>query len=94
MQGNGIVLETLVRDVYHVESGSLLKSLMVATMYQRPNPQLVLTREILMPNATDVTVTYTLISGATLEDWKRNLEETSLMYWKHLRGPKSGAVRS
>jgi len=45
-----------------------------------------------MPNATDATVIYTEISGSTLEDWKRNLEETDWMIWmpvpEHISGRK------
>lgn len=90
MQENVIVLGGWERDVFHVESGLVLRSLTVVTIYQRPRPQLVLTREILMPNATDVTVSYTLISGDTLEDWKRNLEEADLMIWKPVPRPTNG----
>ena len=80
------VLETMERDVLVAEDGSLMRSLMAATIYRLPHttPQLVLTRETLTPNATDVTVSYTVISGDTLEDWKRNLEEADLMIWKPL----------
>ena len=92
MQENGIVLGTLVRPVYHVESGSLLKSLMVVTIYPRPQhtPLCVLTREILTPNATGATVSYTLISGDTFEDWKRNLGAMDSMILKPLTDLKNG----
>jgi hypothetical protein len=87
-------LEILERPVYLADSGTYTKSLMVATLYQRPTPQLVLTREILMPNATDVIVSYTVIPGSTLEEWKRNMAEASLMIWKPLRAPKSGPAKN
>lgn len=90
MHDSGTVLEVMERPVYHVESGKVLKSLMVATIYRLPHPALVLTREILTPNATDATVSYTLISGDTLEDWKRNLEEADLMIWKPMPGRTNG----
>lgn len=90
MQENVIVLGMWERDVFHVESGLTLKSLTVVTIYLLPRPQLVLTREISMPNATDVTVSYTQISGDTLEDWKRNLEEADLMIWKPLPQATNG----
>jgi hypothetical protein len=94
MPDYGTVLEMVEVPVYLVDSGSHTRSLMVATIYQRPHstPQLVLTRETLMPNATDATVIYTLISGDTLEDWKKSLEEMDLMIWNpvpaHISGPK------
>lgn len=94
MQDFGIVLEELERDVYLADSGLVTKSLMVATIYPLRSPQLVLTREISTPNATDAIVSYTEILGDTLEDWKRNLEETDLMLWKPLPGQKSGHVTS
>jgi hypothetical protein len=94
MQENVIALGMWERPVFHVESGSLLKSLTAATIYLLPRPRLVLTREISTPNATDVTVSYTVISGDTFEDWKRNLEEADLMIWKPLPGRTNGQERN
>lgn len=92
MQDYGTVLEIVERPVYHVESGTLLRSLMAVTLYQRPTPRLVLTREISMPNATNATVSYMVIPGDTLEEWKRNMAEMSLMILKpvpdHINGPE------
>ena len=86
----GTVLETMERDVYHATSGLVLKTLMVATIYRLPHPVLVLTREILTPNVTDVTVSYMRILGDTLEGWKRSLEEQNLTVWNPLRDLESG----
>jgi len=90
MQDYGTVLETMERPVYHAESGSLSNVLMAATIYRPQRPVLVLTREISTPNATGVTVFYTVIYGSTLEDWKRNLAEMDLMIWSPLRDLESG----
>jgi hypothetical protein len=79
MQDYGTVLEIVERPVYHVESGTLLRSLMAVTLYRLPTPRLVLTREISMPNATGATVSYMVIPGSTLEEWKESLEGMSLM---------------
>ncbi|UOF77987.1 hypothetical protein [Caudoviricetes sp.] len=43
MHDYGIVLATLERDVFLVDSGQSMKSLMAVTLYQRPHPQFVLT---------------------------------------------------
>lgn len=94
MQGNGIVLEIREHPVYHVESGLVLRSLMAATIYPQLPHQLVLTREIFMPNATDATVSYTLISGDTLEDWKQSWDEQDLMIWKPVQDLKNGQERN
>lgn len=94
MQDYGTVMEMVEQLVYHVESGLVTNSLMVATIYQRLFPRLVLTRETYTPNATDVTVSYTQISGATLEGWKKSLEEADLMIWKPLPGQRSGHEKS
>src|SRR4051812_31175345 len=94
MQDSATVLETLERPVYHVDSGKVMKSLMGATLYLQPTPALVLTRETSMPSAQDVTVSYMVIPGSTLEEWKRNMEEMSLMIWKPLPGPISGPETS
>ena len=92
MHDYGIVLETVEVPVYHVDSGSLLTSLMAVTLYRRPTPQLVLTREISMPNATGATVSYMVIPGSTLEEWKQSMAEMSLMILKpvpdHINGPE------
>ena len=77
-------METVERTVYHVDSGLYLRVLMEAIIYQQPRPALVLTRLILTPNATDVIDSYTVISGDTLEEWKKNMEENDLMIWKPL----------
>lgn len=93
MQDYGTVLEMVELDVYLAESGSHTKSLMVATIYQLPSPRLVLTRETYMPNATDATVIYTQILGATFEDWKESLADKDSMIWnpvpRHTSGPKT-----
>lgn len=94
MQENVIVLGMMERPVYHVDSGTLLKSLMVVTLYRLPTPRLVLTREILTPNATSATVSYMVIPGDTLEEWKRNMEEMSLMILKPLQVPTNGPERN
>lgn len=94
MRDYGTVLEVMEQPVYHVESGLVTMSLMVATIYQRPFPRLVLTREISTPNADAVTVSYTQISGVTLEDWKKSLEEADLMIWNPLPGRRSGPGKS
>ena len=85
MQVNGIVLEIMVRDVFHVESGRVLKSLTAVTLYQRPRPVFVLTREILMPNATSATVSYMVIPGHTLKECCKSLEQMSLMILNPVR---------
>lgn len=81
MQDNVTVLEMWERPVYLVDSGNHTKSLMVVISFQRPHttPLFVLMRKIYTPNATDATDSYTLISGATSEDWKQKLEEQDLM---------------
>lgn len=84
MQGRGIVLDMVELPVLVAETGLTFLSLMVATIYPQLPHRLVLTRETLMPNATDVTVSYTLISGDTLEDWKKSWDEQDLMIWKPL----------
>lgn len=94
MQDLGIVLETVVRDVLVAESGLVMESLMAATLYQLPHPVLVLTRETSTPNAIGATVSYTVISGSTLEEWKRNMEEASLMIWSPLLDPINGRKKS
>jgi hypothetical protein len=96
MQDYVTVLETMERPVYHVESGKVFMSLMAATIYQLPQrtPQLVLTRSTYMPNVTDATVFYTVISGNTLEDWKRNLEEMDLMIWNPVPPRTTGQTTS
>lgn len=94
MQDYGTVLEIVERPVYHVESGTLLRSLMAVTLYQRPTPQLVLTREISMPNATSATVSYMVIPGDTLEEWKQSMAEMSLMILKPLQVRTSGPVKN
>ncbi len=86
----GTVLEAVEVPVYLADYGIHTTSLMVATLYRLPYPQLVLAREILMPNAIDATVTYTLISGDTLEGWKRNLAEMDSMLWRPLTDPTHG----
>lgn len=90
MQDYVTVLEVVERPVYLVDSGLSTVSLMAATIYRLPHPRLVLTRETLMPNATDATVFFTEILGDTLEDWKRNLEEADSMIWMPLPGPTDG----
>jgi hypothetical protein len=90
MRDYGTVVERVERVVYHVPSGSLLPSWMEAIIYQRPKPVLVLTRSTLMPNASAAIGIYTVISGATLEEWKQNMAEQDLMLWKPLPDPKSG----
>ena len=94
MQDYGTVLEIVERPVYHVESGTLLRSLMAVTLYRLPTPRLVLTREISMPNATSATVSYMVIPGDTLEEWKRSMAEMSLMILKPLQVRKSGPVKN
>ena len=94
MQENVIVLGMMERPVYHVDSGTLLKSLMVVTLYRLPTPRLVLTREILTPNATSATVSYMVIPGDTLEEWKQSMAEMSLMILKPLQVRKSGPVKN
>lgn len=94
MQDYGTVLEIVERPVYHVEYGTLLRSLMAVTLYQRPTPQLVLTREISMPNATNATVSYMVIPGDTLEEWKQSMAEMSLMVLSPVRDHTSGKERS
>lgn len=94
MHDYGIVLETVEVPVYHVDSGTLLRSLMAVTLYRRPTPQLVLTREISMPNATSATVSYMVIPGDTLEEWKQSMAEMSLMILKPLRVPINGPERN
>lgn len=94
MQGNGIVLGVREHPVFHVESGLVLKSLMVATIYPQLPHRLVLTREILTPNATGATVSYTVISGDTLEDWKRNWDAQDLMIWNPLPDQRNGQGRN
>jgi len=90
MQDYGTVVESLERTVYHVESGTYMKTLMEAIIYRLPRPALVLTRITSMPSATGAIGSYTLISGATLEDWKRSLAESDLMLWKPLPPQGSG----
>lgn len=85
MQEDVIVLESWERPVYHVESGKLLRSLTAATLYLRPQPQFVLTREILTPNATDATVSYIVIPGATLKECCENMAQMSSMIWKPVK---------
>jgi hypothetical protein len=89
MHDYGTVLERVVVPVYLVDSGFHTMSSMEAIIYQQPYPVLVLTRTTLMPNATDATGSYTLISGATLEDWKQSLAESDSMLWKTL--PRDGS---
>lgn len=90
MQDYGTVLEVTERTVYHVESGNLLPSSMVVTLYRQPFLALVLTREIYMPNATSATGSYMVIRGDTLEDLKRKSEDLNLTIWKPLPPPGSG----
>lgn len=90
MQDYGIVTERVVRTVYHVESGQSSRVLMEAIIFRQPRQALVLTRRTLTPNATGAIGSYTQISGATLEEWKRNMEESTLMLWKPLPPPGSG----
>lgn len=78
------------RDVFLAESGKVMKSLMAVTSYLQPYPRLVLTRETSMPNAIGATVSYTEISEATLEDWKRNWVEQGWMILKPVLAPKAG----
>lgn len=85
MQEDVIVLGSWVRPVYHVESGKVLKSLTVVTLYPQRRRKLVLTREILTPNATDVTVSYIAIPGDTLKECCENMAQMSLMIWKPVR---------
>lgn len=95
MRDYGIVLETLERTVFHADSGLYLKSLMEAIIYRKDRtPVLVLTRRILTPNATNAIGSYTVISGTTLEEWKRNMEESTLMLWKPLPSNESGLEMS
>lgn len=94
MPDYGIVLELVELDVLVADSGLVMKTLMAATLYPLPSPRLVLTRETSMPNAAGATVTYTAISGTTLEEWKRNMEEASLMIWNPLPGQKAGANKN
>ena len=94
MRGSGTVLDMVELPVLVVESGLTFLSLMVATIYPQLPHQLVLTRETLMPNATDVTVSYTLISGDTLEDWKQSWDEADLMIWRPLPDHISGIERN
>lgn len=79
MQGSGIVLETLERDVLVAESGLLMKSLMAVTLYPLPVPTFVLTRETSMPNANGVTVSYMVIPGTTIKECCENMEKMSSM---------------
>lgn len=90
MQDYGTVAERVVVPVYLADTGFHTICSMEAIIYRQPRPVLVLTRTISMPNATAATGSYTVISGATLEDWKRNLEETDLMLWKPLPPHGSG----
>lgn len=90
MQDYGTVLERLELPVYHADSGLTSRCLMEAIIYRRPRPVLVLMRSILTPNATDVTGSYTVISGATLEEWKQSMAESDLMFWKPLPPLGSG----
>jgi len=85
MQENVTVLATLERPVYHVESGKTLMSLMAVTLYQRPEPKFVLTREILTPNATGATVSYMVIPGSTLKECLENMAQMSSMIFKPVK---------
>ena len=90
MQDYGTVLGVVERPVYHVKSGLNMRSLMEVIIYQQPHPALVLVRTTYTLNATVVTASYTVISGATLGDWKRKLEESDSMLWRPLPPPGSG----
>ena len=79
MQDYGTVLETLERSVYHAESGETMTSLMAVTLYRRPHPLFVLTRQTSMPNAQGVTVSYMVIPGTTIKECCKNMEKMSLM---------------
>lgn len=79
MQDLGIVLDMTERPVYHVDSGEVLKSLMAVTLYQRPHQVFVLTREISMPNAINVTVSYMVIPGTTIKECSENMAKMSSM---------------
>lgn len=86
----GIVMERVERAVFHVESGLVLPSSMEAIIFRRPRPVLVIVRRTYTHNATVAIGSYTVISGATLEDWKKSLEESDLMLWRPLPPPGSG----
>lgn len=92
MYENGIVLDQTVRDVYHAESGQVLKTLMQVTIYPRPPliPLCVLTRGTYTDNVENVIDSYTLISGDTFEDWKKNWEEMDLIILKPMTDLKNG----
>jgi hypothetical protein len=90
MQDSGTLLAVVERDVFLVDSGKVTKSLMAVTSYLLPYPRLVLTRETSTPNAIGATVSYTEISEATLEDWKRNWVEQGWMLLKPVLVPKAG----
>lgn len=90
MQDYGTVMGRMERTVFHVESGTYLPTLTEAIIYQQPRPVLVLMRQISMRNATAATGSYTLISGATLEEWKQSMEESTSMHWKPLPPQGSG----
>lgn len=85
MQENVTVLATMERPVYHVESGLTLTSLMAVTLYRRPRPTFVLTREILTPNATSATVSYMVIPGDTLKECLKNMAQMSSMILKPVK---------
>lgn len=90
MQDYGTVVEQVERIVYHAESGKYTQSLMEAIIYRPgPTPVLVITRKMCTPNVGNVIGSYTVISGATLGDWKKRLEESDSMLWKPL--PPSGS---
>lgn len=94
MHDYGTVVETVDVPVYLADYGLVTRCLMEAIIYQQPSPRLVLTRSISMPNATDATVSYTLISGATLEEWSKNMAESDLMIWRPVPDQKSGLETS
>lgn len=79
MPDSGIVLAMWERDVYRVGDGSLMRSLTAVTLYRQPHPIFVLTREILTPNATAATVSYTVIPGTTIKECCESLVKMSLM---------------
>jgi hypothetical protein len=94
MQDSGTLLAIQERDVFLVDSGKVTKSLMAVTSYRLPYPRLVLTRQTSTPNAIGATVSYTEISEATLEDWKRNWVENGWMILKPVLDLKSGPKTS
>lgn len=90
MHENGTVLDLREHPVYLVESGETFLSWMAATIYPQLPHRLVLTRGIYTDNVGDATVSYMVISGDTLEDWKKSWDEQDLMIWRPVPDLKNG----